>query len=160
MKLSQALMLAALLSTPLLATAHQHDTGTLHIDAPWSREMPPTAPTAAVYFTVKNTGDNADRLLSVETPAAGKAELHEHLHKDGLMKMQQVPSVVIPAKGEVAFAPMGYHVMLFNLPRPMISGEHFPLTLNFEQAGKVQLEVPVLRDAPASQNGTMHHQGH
>lgn len=47
MKLTKALALAALLSTPLVAMAHEYDSGNLHIDHPWSREMPPTAPTAA-----------------------------------------------------------------------------------------------------------------
>ena len=59
MKLTKALALAALLSTSLVAVAHEYDSGNLHIDHPWSREMPPTAPTAAVYFVVQNQGDSA-----------------------------------------------------------------------------------------------------
>jgi periplasmic copper chaperone A len=148
MKLRKALMLTTLLSTPLLAVAHEYAADSLHIDHPWSRAMPPSAPTAAVYFVVQNQGDSADRLLSVDTPAAGKAELHEHLHQDGLMKMQQVASVEIPAKGTVTFAPMGYHVMLFNLPKQSTDGERFPLTLHFEHAGAVQVEVAVQKEPP------------
>ena len=156
MKLTKALALAALLSTPLVAVAHEYDSGNLHIDHPWSREMPPTAPTAAVYFVVQNQGDSADRLLRVDTPAAGKAELHEHLHQNGVMKMQQVASVEIAAKTAVAFAPMGYHVMLFSLPKQLKDGERFPLTLHFEHAGAVQVEVAVQKDAPAA-NGEHQH---
>lgn len=158
MKLTKALALAALLSTPLVAVAHEYDSGNLHIDHPWSREMPPTAPTAAVYFVVQNQGDSADRLLRVETPAAGKAELHEHLHQNGVMKMQQVASVEIAAKTAVAFAPMGYHVMLFNLPKQLKDGERFPLTLHFEHAGAVQVEVAVQKDAPAAHGEYQHGQ--
>ena len=160
MKLTGFLLLATLAGLPALAAAHGHDDGgALHIDAPWSREMPPTAPTAAVYFTVRNEGA-ADRLLGAATPAAGKAELHEHLHQNGLMKMQQVTAVDIPANGSVAFAPMGYHVMLFDLPKQHADGERFPLTLRFEHAGEVQVEVPVLRDPPASQGQGMQYHGH
>ncbi len=157
MKLTKTLALVALLVSPLLVTAHEYEVGNLHIDHPWSREMPPSAPTAAVYFVVQNKGDSADRLLSVDTPAAGKAELHEHLHQDGLMKMQQVPSVEIPASAAVAFAPMGYHVMLFSLPRQFKDGERFPLTLHFEQAGTLQVEVAVQQEPPA-ENGEHKHQ--
>ena len=158
MKLTKALALAALLSTSLVAVAHEYDSGNLHIDHPWSREMPPTAPTAAVYFVVQNQGDSADRLLRVDTPAAGKAELHEHLHQNGVMKMQQVASVEIAANTAVAFAPMGYHVMLFSLPKQLKDGERFPLTLHFEHAGAVQVEVAVQKDAPAAHSEHQHGQ--
>src|SRR5690606_1023989 len=131
--------------------------GELHIEHPWSREMPSVAPTAAAYFVVHNKGTEADRLLSVSSPAAGKAELHEHIHADGLMKMQQVQTVAIPAGGEVKFAPMGYHVMLFNLKQQAKDGERFPLTLTFEKAGSVEVEVAVQREAPTSHD---HAAGH
>ncbi|MCY1557377.1 Copper chaperone PCu(A)C [compost metagenome] len=114
--------------------------------------MPPVAPTAAAYFVVHNQGQEADRLLSVQTPVAGKAELHEHVHSDGVMKMQRVQDVAIPAGGEVEFAPMGYHVMLFNLQQQAKDGERFPLTLTFEKAGKVEVEVAVHKDAPEAEH--------
>jgi copper(I)-binding protein len=148
MLLKKTLLIAALLSPSLFASAHEYSAGDIHIEHPWSREMPPVAPTAAAYFVVHNKGSEADRLLGVATPHAGRAELHEHIHADGLMKMQQVPSVAIPAGGEVKFAPMGYHVMLFNLKQQAKDGERFPLTLTFEQAGAVEVEVAVQKDAP------------
>ncbi|MCW2294186.1 copper(I)-binding protein [Pseudomonas sp. BIGb0408] len=159
MSLKKIVLAAALLGTSLLANAHQYDAGELHIDHPWSREMPPVAPTAAAYFVVHNKGAQDDRLLSVETPVAGKAEIHEHAHVGGMMKMQQVQSVVIPAGGEVKFAPIGYHVMLFNLKQQAKSGERFPLTLTFEKAGQVQVEVAVQKDEPAAESGH-DHKGH
>jgi hypothetical protein len=113
--------------------------------------MPAVAPTAAAYFVVHNKGAEADRLLSVSTPHAGKAELHEHIHADDVMKMQQVQTVVIPAGGEVKFEPMGYHVMLFNLQQQAQDGERFPLTLTFEKAGQLDVEVAVHKDAPATE---------
>jgi copper(I)-binding protein len=151
MLLKKTLLIAALLSPSLFASAHEYSVGALHIEHPWSREMPPVAPTAAAYFVVHNKGSGADRLLSVATPVAGKAEIHEHLHVDGLMKMQQVQSVAIPAGGEVKFEPMGYHVMLFNLPQQAKDGERFPLTLTFEKAGTLEVEVAVQKDALAGE---------
>ncbi|WP_296129779.1 copper chaperone PCu(A)C [Pseudomonas sp. Ga0074129] len=150
MLLKKTLLIAALLSPSLFANAHDYSVGNLHIEHPWSRAMPPVAPTAAAYFVVHNKGSEADRLLSASTPVAGKAELHEHIHADGLMKMQQVQSVEIPAGGEVKFEPMGYHVMLFNLKQQAKDGERFPLTLTFEKAGAVEVEIAVQADAPVS----------
>ncbi|TBU78607.1 hypothetical protein DNK06_03995 [Pseudomonas daroniae] len=155
MSLKKIALTTALLAASLLATAHEYDAGELHIDHPWSREMPPVAPTAAAYFVVHNKGDQDDRLLAIETPVAGKAEIHEHAHVGGMMKMQQVPNVVIPAGGEVKFAPMGYHVMLFDLKQQARDGDRFPLTLTFEKAGQVQVEVAVQKDEPAAAE---HHQ--
>jgi periplasmic copper chaperone A len=155
MPVKKTLLLAVLLGTSLLAGAHEYRAADLHIEHPWSREMPPVAPTAAAYFVVHNQGQQADRLLSVQTPAAGKAEMHEHVHADGVMKMQQVKSVEVPAGGEVKFAPMAYHVMLFDLERQMKDGERFPLTLRFEKAGEVEVEVAVQKQPPVEE--TSHH---
>ena len=151
MLLKKTLLIAALLSPSLFASAHEYSAGELHIEHPWSREMPAVAPTAAAYFVVHNKGAEADRLLSVSTPHTGKAELHEHIHADGLMKMQQVQNVAIPAGGAVKFAPMGYHVMLFNLKQQAKDGERFALTLTFEKAGAVEVQVAVQKDAPAGE---------
>lgn len=152
MSLRNILLLSALLGAGLPVHAHDHTQGQLYIEHPWSREMPPVAPTAAVYFVVHNNGDQADRLLGLDTPVAGKAELHEHVHADGVMKMQQVQAVEIPAGGEVRFEPMGYHVMLFGVKQQAKAGERFPLTLTFEKAGVVELDVAVQKDLPADEH--------
>lgn len=151
MKLSRLLLLTGLLASPLLAQAHEYSVGKIEIDHPWSREMPPSAPNAAAYFVLRNAGDD-DRLSAVSTPVAQKAELHEHVHQNGLMKMQQVEAVAVPAGGEVQFAPMGFHVMLFGLKQQMRDGERFPLTLHFDKAGDVQVEVAVQKDAPPAEH--------
>ncbi|HLV15913.1 MAG TPA: copper chaperone PCu(A)C [Pseudomonas sp.] len=130
----------------------------LHVENPWSRAMPPTAPAAAAYFELHNTGAQADRLVGARTPIAGKAEVHEHAHVDGVMKMREVAGgVPVAADERVSFRPGGYHVMFFELPRQLAEGEQFPLTLLFEQAGEVTVQVPVLRTAPAGQNMHHHH---
>ncbi len=68
------------------------------------------------------------------------------------MKMQQVQAVAIPAGGEVRFEPMGYHVMLFGLKQQAKDGERFPLTLTFEKAGAIELEVAVQKAPPAEEH--------
>lgn len=132
------------------AQAQAYDAGSLHIDQPWSMELPPNAPTVAAYFSIHNNGAEPDRLTAVQSPVAGSAQLHEHVHKDGLMKMQQVQDVEIPAGGNVSFAPMAYHVMLLDLKdrSRLVDGQQFPLTLRFEKAGEVTVNVLVLKQPP------------
>lgn len=154
----QSLLLAALLLPACFATAHDYKAGELQIAHPWSQELPPNAPTVAAYFVLHNPGKHADTLLSVDSPIAGRAELHEHVKQGDMMKMQQVPKVAVPAGGEVAFAPMGYHVMLMELKdRSLLSdGKRFPLTLHFEKSGDVTVDVAVQKQAPAGTQEHMH----
>ncbi|WPN47767.1 copper chaperone PCu(A)C [Pseudomonas sp. P8_241] len=148
--LNKLIVLAALLLPACFANAHEYKVGALEIAHPWSQELPPNAPTVAAYFIIHNSGNSADRLLSVDSPIAGEAQLHEHVMKNDLMKMQPVPSVEIPAGGNVTFAPMAYHVMLVNLKdRSLLSdGKRFPMTLHFEKSGDVSVEVAVQKQAP------------
>jgi len=156
----QTLLLAALLLPACFVNAHEYKVGELQIAHPWSQELPPNAPTVAAYFVIHNTGKTADRLLSAESPISAKAELHEHVMQGDLMKMQQVPSVDIPAGGELTFAPMAYHVMLLDLKdRSLLrDGKRFPLTLHFEKSGDVTVEVTVQKEAPNGMQEHMHAQ--
>ncbi|SDS65788.1 copper chaperone PCu(A)C [Pseudomonas prosekii] len=148
--LNKLIVLAALLLPACFANALDFKAGELQIAHPWSQELPPNAPTVAAYFVIHNGGKTADRLLSVDSPIAAQAQLHEHVKQNDLMKMQQVPSVEIPAGGEVRFAPMAYHVMLLDLKdRSLLTdGKRFPLTLHFEQSGNVTVEVTVQKQPP------------
>lgn len=148
--LNKLIVLAALLLPACFANAHEYKAGELEIAHPWSQELPPNAPTVAAYFVIQNHGKAADKLLSVDSPIAGIAQLHEHVMQNDLMKMQQVPTVEIPAGGGVTFAPMAYHVMLLELKdRSLLSdGKRFPLTMHFEKSGDVTVEVTVQKKAP------------
>ena len=157
---SSVLLAALLLPVFSAANADDYKAGDLRVSDPWSQELPPNAPTAAAYFVIHNTGATPDRLLSAQTPLAEKAELHEHVMQGDLMKMQQVPSVAVPAKGELTFAPMAYHVMLLGIKdRSLLAdGKRFPLTLTFEKAGKVEVEVSVQKMPPMTTHEHKHAQ--
>lgn len=156
--LNKFIVLAALLLPACFANAHEYKVGELEIAHPWSQELPPNAPTVAAYFVIHNQGKTADRLLSADTPIAGEAQLHEHVMQNDMMKMQHVPSVEIPAGGEVTFAPMAYHVMLLNLKdRSLLTdGKRFPMTLHFEKAGDVKVDVAVQKQAPDGMQAHAH----
>ncbi|WP_194790273.1 copper chaperone PCu(A)C [Pseudomonas sp. UFMG81] len=157
--LKQALVLAALLLPGAYANAHEYSVGDLHIAHPWSLQLPPNAPNVAAYFVVHNNGKADDRLLSVDSPITDDAQLHEHVMSGaGAMKMQHVQSVVVPAGKDVVFAPSAYHVMIMQ-PKDrslLTDGKRFPLTLHFEKAGDVTVEVAVQKQPPADQAGHEH----
>lgn len=148
--LRKILLLAALLLPACWVNAQGAAPSQLSVTAPWSMELPPNAPTVAAYFIINNAGPGADRLISVDSPIAGAAQLHEHVSKDGLMKMQRVETVDVPAGGTVTFAPMAYHVMLLELNdrSKLITGQSFPLTLHFEKTADMTIQVLVQKQAP------------
>jgi len=141
-----------LLALTLLLPAFMAHAKDIQVLQPWSQELPPNAPTVAAYFTLRNDGNTADRLLSAESPIAGSAEIHQHMNSDGMMKMAHVEAVNIGAGEQATFQPMGYHVMLLNLSdrSQLQDGGHFPLTLHFKQAGDITVQVVVMKQPPVA----------
>jgi periplasmic copper chaperone A len=66
----------------------------------------------------------------------------------GAMTMQEIAELVIPAGEAVEMKPGGYHIMLMELAEPLELGSTFTLTLSFENAGDIEVEVPVRDAAP------------
>ncbi|MEJ8675318.1 copper chaperone PCu(A)C [Chromobacterium amazonense] len=142
---------AALLGMCLsgLVAAHSFQLGSIHIGHPWSRAMPETSATGSVYLSLENQGKETDKLVSASTPRADTAELHTHVNDNGVMRMRKVDSVELAPGKTVKFAPGSYHVMLMGLKQPLKAGDHFPLTLKFEKAGSVKVDV-VVQDGGAA----------
>ena len=75
--------------------------------------------------------------------------------------MQQATHIVIEPGESVALEPGGYHIMLINLQQPLVDGEKFPMTLRFEHAGTVDVEIAIHKEAPATQRREQPaHKGH
>ena len=155
-------LLALLIATLAVAQAHDYELGALSVAHPWARASAGAAPTGAAYLTLRNDGAEADRLVGVETPAAERAELHTHLHEDGVMKMRRVEGgIALPAGESVALAPGGLHVMLFGLAAPLEEGTRFPMTLVFKKAGRLAVEIQVEPIGYRPESGGMSHgEGH
>lgn len=120
--------------------------GFLLIEQPWARAS--IVKTSALYFTIVNNGQAADRLLGASTPVAEKAELHRETMDNGIMRMRPVDALEIQPGKSATLKPGGLHIMLMGLDHPLKQGEVFPVTLIFEHAGKV--DVKVLVQGPAS----------
>jgi copper(I)-binding protein len=118
--------------------------GELEISGVWTRAMLPGQPTGGGYLTVTNKGKSADRLLSVSTPDAGRAEIHSMTMKDNVMVMRPVEGgLEIPAGGTVELKPGHFHLMFMDVKKPFRKGDTIPVTLDFEKTGKVEISMPV-----------------
>jgi len=118
---------------------------TITISDPYARASSPKAKAGAAFMMISNSGETADRLLSASSDIAHRVELHTHKDMgDGVMKMMEVEAgFVIPAGGAHMLQRGGDHVMFMGLKQPMLQGETVSVTLTFEKAGEVVLEIPV-----------------
>lgn len=139
-RLFGALLLALIAGT---ATAHETKLGDLTITQPWARATPGAAKTGAVYLKIDNGGQQTDRLVAASTPAAAKSELHSENMDNGVAEMRQVESIDLSAHAIVELKPGGLHLMLIGLTKPLREHDSFPLTLTFEHAGSIEVEVYV-----------------
>ena len=137
------LLAIAMLLAAANAFAHSHEKGDLQVRHPWSRATPPGAKVAAGYLEIRNSGKKPDRLIGASTPLAGKVEMHVTGHHEGVARMREVKVFEIPAGQRVEMRPGGSHLMLVDLVRPLARGERIPLTLRFEGAGELVVEMEV-----------------
>ena len=150
-------ILAALFAAPV--RAEEVKAGDLVITQAWARATPGGAKVGGGYLTIENKGSAADRLTGGSTEAAGKLEVHEMAMNNGVMTMRPLDDGLVIGPGKtVKLAPGGYHLMLFDLKRPLKQGDKVPLTLEFEKAGKVALSLAVQgvgAQAPGAASGGM-----
>lgn len=137
-RLAFALGLALLAVTPIQAHDIKHKS--LQIVHPWAHESKdPAATTADVYMTIRNNGRNGDRLVSVTTDRAGQAQL-----------VPVTPDAFKIALGqEVKLTKERGFVRLLGLTKPLYMHDNFPVTLVFEKAGKIQIDVHIEEAAVA-----------
>jgi periplasmic copper chaperone A len=141
------------------AAAHDYTSGTLRIEHPWARATAGNARNAAVYLHIRNDGAAGERLLRVESPVSEAASIHRTQTSGGVSRMLSMPDLAVPPGEAALLTPeSGLHIMLERLTNPLKRGERIPLTLVFEQAGKVEVEVTVeAAGARGSGHGHAHH---
>jgi len=126
------------------AAAGEFRAGSIEIDTPWLRATPRGALVAGGYMKISNKGAAPDRLIGGSTPAAGRFEVHEMTMDQGVAKMRPVAGGLEVSPGStVELKPGSFHVMLLDLKQPLQQGQKIKGVLEFEKAGKVEIEYSV-----------------
>jgi copper(I)-binding protein len=94
-------------------------------------------------MVIKNRGDEFDRLVGVESPVAGRVEVHETRMVDDVMRMRLLGELDLPPGDSVKLVPGGIHVMFVGLTRALLEGDSVELTLRFGTADPLVLKLPV-----------------
>ncbi|MCE9622752.1 MAG: copper chaperone PCu(A)C [Actinomycetia bacterium] len=145
------------------------------VEGQWARTSPAMATAGAVYLTITSPVDDKLVAAKIDPSITGTVEIHETVMADaatdttmamgsdttmamgsdttmamgdGEMTMRPVEFIDLPAGVAVALEPGGYHIMLLDLVQPLEVGTTIQVTLVFETAGEVTIDVPVLDEAP------------
>ena len=114
------------------------------------RLLPPGVPNTAAYFSIQNSSDTRQTLISASTDFATKAEIHNHIQVDGMMRMQHQSEVVIQPGESIKFAPGGLHIMLFGLKQPLRDGQSVSISLQTKEGESISFIANVARPSAHS----------
>lgn len=128
------------LATLALATAASAE---MRVENAYARASNKMA--GAAFMEIVNHSDQDDRLVDVRADVAKRVQIHTHKEDDnGVMKMVHVEEgLAIPAGATHLLQRGGDHVMFMGLTHELQDGEVIPVTLVFEQAGEVTVEITV-----------------
>ena len=122
--------------------------GQIVISDAYARSAGPLAKAGAAYMKIMNHSDESDRLIGVQSDIAKKTELHTHLKDDnGVIRMVRIDEgIEIGSMKEHRLVRGGQHIMFMGLKVPFKTGKIIPVTLFFEIAGEVGVEIVVDQD--------------
>jgi periplasmic copper chaperone A len=139
------LAVAAIHLAAVAAQAADYDVGSIHITQPWARATPKGASSGAGYLTVTNNGTAPDRLNCAGSDAAAQCQIHTMTMENGVMKMRPVEGGLEIKAGEtVTLRPGSDHMMFMDLKHPFEAGSAVGATLQFDKAGTIKVELPVV----------------
>lgn len=97
--------------------------------------------TTAMEGDMESTTTMAGDMESTTTAMDG--DMGDDMGDSGMMTMQPVESIPVPAGETVELKPGGYHVMLLEVKKVLAVGDTIDVTLTFEKAGEITTTAEV-----------------
>jgi len=113
------------------------------ITHPRIRFLPPSQKVTAMYMQLDNNSSLTRELVKIEGSISNMIELHTHKNDDGVMQMDQVISIPVPANGSTEAKPGGYHVMIMGLKKSLSLGEKVEFNLIFKDGSNKTITAEV-----------------
>jgi copper(I)-binding protein len=145
---------AIALASPLFAEG-------IMVNDPYARVSTKMSASGAAFMMIHNDTGTADRLVAARSDVAERVELHTHIEvANGVMKMMHVEDgFELPEGGMIEMKRGGHHIMFLGLKQPLAHGDKVAVTLVFEKAGEVAVEVPVDLERKPMQGQMQHNHG-
>ncbi len=142
----------AALALAICASGHLYAQN-VEVKNAWARASVPGQKASGAFMALTASADT--RLVSVASPVAGVAEVHEMKMDGDVMRMRPLGGgLALPAGKTVTLSPGGYHVMLMDLKAALPKDSTIPLTLVFKDAkgveSRLDLKLPVATSAPGA----------
>lgn len=116
----------------------------ISIEDPYARAAGASAMAGAAFMTIHNDSETDDRLVAASAEVSARVELHSHIADGDVMRMVEVEEgFAIPAGGMHSLKRGGDHVMFMGINTPFEQGETISVTLTFEQAGAITIDIPI-----------------
>ena len=117
----------------------------LRVEGAWMQAVPDSSSATATYMTLINLGKTALELVGARTTVAERVEPMITTKGDsGMVGMERVPSLPIPAGGKLILQPGGNHLMLIGLRQHPKPGDKVKMMLLINPGSReLGLEVPV-----------------
>jgi copper(I)-binding protein len=112
------------------------------ITGAWFRSLPGKLP-AGGYFTAQNNSRADVAITGANSDACGMLMIHQSSNKGGMSSMDMVERVTVPAGGNIAFAPGGYHLMCTDPKPAMKPGAKVPVVLHLSDGSAVAVGFTV-----------------
>ncbi|MAZ47432.1 MAG: hypothetical protein CME65_02650 [Halobacteriovoraceae bacterium] len=109
------------------------------------RLLPPGSPTTALFMDIENPSNKDIYLLKAESNISRKVELHNHIIKDGMMKMEEVSKIKISAKSKTQLKPGGLHIMMIGLKNNLKEGQEVEVKLSFDDGKTTTIKPKVVK---------------
>jgi periplasmic copper chaperone A len=102
----------------------------------WVRPTNPGQEVGAAYMTFLSKQDMT--LVSIESSVTDSVEIHNMTMENGVMKMRMLQNLALKAGEPYKLAPGGFHLMLFDLKKPLAVGDQVSFTLHFKSNSKIK----------------------
>ncbi len=117
----------------------------ISVDQQRIRSVPPGQTVTGAFMILKNPTQQTVSLIAAHSDIAGVTELHETtMQEGGVMKMQKIDKIDIPAQGQAELKPGGLHIMLINLSKEPVNGDSESITLKFSDNSELEVVAPVM----------------
>jgi periplasmic copper chaperone A len=133
----------AAVSWAVIDSIAQGSEQTLRVAEAWVPVAGQVGSDVPLLLTIRNEADAADALRRVRCPVANFSERHATDRGEGAPAMRTIPAIPIAAGSTTVLKPDGYHVMLLQTRQPLLSGDKFTCSIDFEKAGTIETEVNV-----------------
>lgn len=158
LRFSRLLLTLTLISSSAAATAKD----TVSIENAWVRATAPGQDVGAAYMTFNSNQDVT--LIRATSDVTESVEIHSMSMQNGVMKMRMLENLAIKAGKPYKLEPGGFHLMLFDLKKPLLGGQYvnFELTFKsgnteFKQQIKAPIKAPDSADSSSDDHSHHHH---